>query len=281
VLDISPVARRLRDLVEPLAANVYFAPEAIDGYRELGCNYFEGYFCSRSACLGAAPWTVVAATFAAFKPAVVERAVTSGWAKTDPGSILAVRLASATAAFERLIGDPPPELDRATELLEGSVDGADPSGRPIFSGLTMLPVPETPWGRFWRAADRVREHRGDGHVAAWAPLVDSCEITVMSELAWGIPPRTYVFTRGYDEADVDAAYERLESRGLVGSGALTSHGAELRSSIEDRTDESVRTVIDRLGEDADELFGILEPLTASVLAGGGYPVDPSRLHADS
>lgn len=281
MIDISPVARRLRDLVEPLAANVYFAREAIDGYRELGCNYFEGYFCSRSACLGKAPWTVVAATFAAFKPAVVERAVTSGWSKTDPESIITARTAGATASLERLIGDPPPTLDRATELLERAVHGADPSGRPLYAGLTALPVPETPWGRFWRAADRVREHRGDGHVAAWTPLVDSCEITVLSELAWSIPPRSYVFTRGYDETDVDAAYERLRARGLVADDALTRQGRELRGAIEDRTDESVRAVVHRVGDDVDELLDVLEPLTAAVISGGGYPVDPRTLHGDS
>ena len=42
-------ARRLRELVEPIAAAVYFAPEAQRRYEGLGLNYFEGYFCSRSA----------------------------------------------------------------------------------------------------------------------------------------------------------------------------------------------------------------------------------------
>ena len=57
---LHPTARRLRDLVEPIAAAVYFAPEAQSRYEALGLNYFEGYFCSRSAGLGAAPWRVLA-----------------------------------------------------------------------------------------------------------------------------------------------------------------------------------------------------------------------------
>lgn len=281
MIDISPVARRLRDLVEPVAANVYFAPEAIDGYRDLGLNYFEGYFCSRSACLGRAPWTVVAATFGAFKPAVVEQAVTGGWEKTTPEAILATRLTGATASLQRILGDPPATLDRATELLRRSVDGVDPSGRAIYAGLTALDEPDTHWGRFWRAADRVREHRGDGHVASWTPEVESCEITVMSELAWGLPPRSYVFTRGYDDTDVDAAYARLEARGLIADGALTEAGRALRGGIEDRTDEAVREVVERLGDDADELFGLLAPLSKAIVDAGGYPVDPSLMHRDS
>lgn len=268
-------------MVEPLAANVYFAPEAIDRYRDLGCNYFEGYFCSRGACLGRAPWSVITAVFAAFKPAVVQRAVTGGWSKTEPESILAARLAGATDAFERLVGNPPPTVTAATELMEHAVDGLDPSGRPLYAALTELPVPDSTWGRFWRAADRLREHRGDGHVAAWTPELDSCEITVLSELTWGLPPRSYVFTRGYDESDVDAAYARLEHRGLVADGAATAAGRALRTEIEDRTDRSVREVVESLGDDTDELFRLLAPLTSAVLEGGGYPVDPARLHADS
>jgi len=278
VVDLHPTARRLRDLVEPLAANVYFAPEAIDRYRELGCNYFEGYFCSRGACLGKAPAAVITAVFAAFKPSVVERAVAGGWAKTEPEQMLDARLAGAVVSLERLVGEPTASVERATQLLERALDGVDPSGRPLYSGLSALPVPDTPWGRFWRAADRMREHRGDGHVSAWTPEVDSCEITVLSELSWGLPPRTYVFTRGYDESDVDAATARLEERSLLSNGALTDQGRALRREIEDRTDRSVREVVDRLGDDADELLALLEPMTRAVLDGGGYPIDPNLLH---
>ena len=99
-------------------------------------------------------------------------------------------------------------------------DGVDPSGRMLFSGLSVLPAPDTPFGGLWHAADLVREHRGDGHIAAWIPHVDSTEITVMTELAWGIPPRSYVFTRGWTEDEVDAAYDRLHERGLIDGDAL-------------------------------------------------------------
>src|SRR5262245_42886629 len=104
-MDLVSQARRLRNVTEPLAAGVYFAPEAIQGYADLGLDYFEGYFCSSSACLGAAPWSVVCAAFAAFKPAAVEAAITSGWKKTDPQAMLDARLAGATGQLERLIGD--------------------------------------------------------------------------------------------------------------------------------------------------------------------------------
>ena len=275
--DFHATSQRMRNLVEPLAAAVYFAPEAIDGYQALGLNYFEGYFCSRGACLGKAPWSVISAAFAAFKPPVVEQAVTRGWAKTDPEPMLAARLAGAEAQLQRLLGDPTPETARATELLYAGTDGVDPSGRVLYAGLSVLPRPTTPWGAFWRAADLAREHRGDGHICAWISRVDSVEITVLSELAWGIPPRSYVFTRGYDETDVDAAYARLEKRGLVHGTELTDAGRQLRADIERETDLATREVIERLGDQIDELFSIIEPWSQAIVAGGGYPVDPSKL----
>jgi hypothetical protein len=272
-------ARALRNVTEPIAAGVYFAPEAHQGYEAQGLDYFEGYFCSRSACLGAAPWSVVCAAFAAFKPAAVESSVTKGWAKTTPAPMLAAREAGATAQLERLVGPAvdPADVVRATEILFAASDGVDPSGRALFAGLSILDRPTTTFGALWRSADLVREHRGDGHIAAWIPHVDSTEITVLTELAWRIPPRSYVFTRGWNEAEVDAAYARLADRGLVADGGLTDAGTELRSHIERTTDESTSAVMERVGDDFDELIGLLTPMAEAIVTGGGYPTSPKNL----
>ena len=73
----------------------------------------------------------------------------------------------------------------------------------------------------------MREHRGDGHVAAWISHVDSTEIALLSELWWGIEPGSYVWTRGYDAEDVAAARGRLTERGLLdGDGTLTDAGGD-------------------------------------------------------
>jgi hypothetical protein len=141
----------------------------------------------------------------------------------------------------------------------------------------VLPRPGTPFGDLWHAADLVREHRGDGHIAAWIPHVDSTEITVLTELAWGIPPRSYVYTRGWNDEEVDAAYDRLRARGLVDGEQLSSAGTELREEIERATDLANREVVERLGDRADELFGLLTPWARAIVDGGGYPVDPTNL----
>lgn len=276
--DLHETARRLRNFVEPIAAGVYFAPEAQQRYEALGLNYFEGYFCSRGACLGKAPWTVICAAFGAFKPAVVERAVTGGWSKTDAEPMLEARRDGATEQLSRLLGEPGPEVKQATEILFSMTEGVDPSGRMLYSGLSALPVPEDPMGRLWRAADLVREHRGDGHVAAWVSRTDSTEITVLTELAWGLEPGAYVFTRGWSQEEVDAARARLQERGLLdGEGQLTEAGRTFRSEIEHDTDLAEREVIDRLGDRAGELFSLIQPMAKTIVENGGYPVDFSQL----
>ena len=135
------MSRRLRDLVEPLAANVYFAPEAHDSYMELGLSYLPGYFCSRGACMGQVPGEVVTAAFAVFNPDIVIPAVTEGWSKTDASSILKAREHGATASLMRILGDAPAGLARAGELLRRAADAATGEGRPIFSGLRSAPRP--------------------------------------------------------------------------------------------------------------------------------------------
>jgi len=273
------VSRRLRDLVEPIAANVYFAPEARAAYQRLGIeNYGAGYFTSRGACLGHVPGHVVAAAFGVFNPEIVVPAVAEGWSKTDVGSILAAREHGAVASLERILGGTPDGMGRATEVLQRAGDAATVGGHPLFAGLSSMGYPGTPLGDLWRSADLVREHRGDSHNAAWvAHGVDAVEITLLTELWWRVPLRSYVFTRGWAQEQVDAAVERLESVGVVADGALTETGTDLRASIEHSTDRGERAVVEALGDDADELFAILEPMAKAIVAAGGYPTDPSTL----
>jgi hypothetical protein len=223
---------------------------------------------------------VVAGVFAAFKPSVVERAVTGGWDKTDPEPLLAARLDGARDQIDRMVDSSSDDLVRAADILLSLTDGVDVSGRPLFAGLASLPVPgpDDPAGRLWRAADLAREHRGDGHVAAWIPHLDSCEVTVLTELWWDIPTDSYLWTRGWDAEDAAAARSRLVERGLLDvEGSRTPAGRDLREDIEQATDLSVRVMIDRLGDRADELFALLDPWSAAMVGKDGYPASPAAL----
>lgn len=274
---VRDVSRRLRDAAEPLAANVYFAQAARDAYAELGVtSYGAGYFCSRSACMGQLPGEVVAATFGVFDPALVTRSVAKGWSLTDAPSILDARRRGATAALRRILGDEPAGAERATEALREAMTAVSVAGRPIFAGLRSLPWTGDPIGDLWRAADLVREHRGDGHVGAWVSAgVDAVEITLLTERWWGIPPGSFAPTRGWSAEAIEAGTARLLDRGLIEGDGFSAEGRELRDSIEEATDRAQAGVVAALGDRADEVIGVLAPLARAVVDAGGYPAVPA------
>jgi hypothetical protein len=279
--------RRLLEVLEPLAANVYFAPEVHAAYAAIGFEpsnverggvaYPDGvaYFTSRGACLGTVPGDVVASAFGVFNPPVVVMAVAEGWKRTDREQILDARQSGAVASLRRLIGGAdgaPAGLARATELLCRGAEAADVAGRALFAGLSSLGWPGEPVADFWRAADLVREHRGDCHIAAWLDHdFDPVEIGVVTDLWRGMPFKSWVRSRAWSEQQLDAAAERLRSRGLLTGEELTAEGRAARDRIEDDTDRLVGRVVAAIGDDIDELIGLLRPWRDAVLAGGGYP----------
>ena len=100
-------------------------------------------------------------------------------------NVLAARLRGAIAGLTRVLDGVPDGLARATELLARAGEAATIEGHPICAGLRSLRPPGDPVGDFWRAADVLREHRGDSHVAAWVSHgVDAVEITLLTELWW-------------------------------------------------------------------------------------------------
>jgi hypothetical protein len=282
--DFQTRARRLRNAVEPVAAGIYFAPEAHAAYKALG---FPGssvaqdgverpeltsYFTSRGASMGRVPGEVVAAAFGCFKPEVVAAAVAAGWKITDRETVLAAREQSATAMLQRILGEQPEGLARVTDLLRRAADAAPWAGRGIYGGLRSLGFPDTPMGAMWRAADLVREHRGDSHVITWAVGgVDAMEILLLTEQWWGLPARAYSPSRGWTVADMDAGYARLQRRGLMKGEQLTDVGRAFREDIEVRTDELERPLLDALGADVDELLDHLDAWSEAIIAGGSYP----------
>ena len=279
----APAARRLAGALEPFAGQVYFSPECHERYAALGFAPSRGmagavalpdgpaYFCSRGSVLGQVPGELVASAFAVFNPAVVVPAVSFGWTLTDAATICRARTDGAVAQLERILGPSPAGLERATELLARANEPLRPEGRPLFAGLLSLGLPGTPMGDAWRLADRLREYRGDAHTASWTTAgFDATEIGLLTELFLGLPLRTYVRTRAWSDADLDAAEARLEARELVAGGAFTDEGRAAREAVEAATDVQCRPIVESLGDDLDELVGILAGWGAELRAGGGY-----------
>jgi hypothetical protein len=282
--DVSARARAIAAALEPVTGQVYFSPECHEAYAGLGFSSSPAevggvampdgpaYFCSRGSVLGQVPGEVVAAAFGVFNPAIVVPLVAFGWTLVTAEQICAARTAGAVGPQTRVLGAPPEGLARATELLQRANDPLRPEGRPLYAGLLGLGLPGDPIGDMWRLADRLREFRGDAHIAAWTSAgFDATEIGLLTELYWGLPLRSYSRTRAWSDADFDAAQARLEARGLVADGAFTPSGRAAREEVEHVTDLLCRPIVEGLGDDCEELVATLGTWSAAVQAAGGYP----------
>lgn len=284
-------ARALAKVIEPIVGQVYFAKECHERYAALGFSPSPGgtpdgvafpdgpaYFTSRGSCLGRAPGELVAAAFGVFNPEAVVPAVAYGWTLTDAATIADERLQGAVEQLRRLLGDRPEGVERAVDLLQRATAPLQPAGRALFAGTLAQPLPGEPLGDLFRLGDRLREFRGDSHIAAWvAEGFDATEIGLLTESYWGMPSRTYVRTRAWTDAQLDAAEDRLRTAGLLDDGGLTGAGRERRERLELATDAQMAPALAALGDDVDELVALLTPWGHQVMAGGGYPPSPLAL----
>ncbi|WP_425321052.1 SCO6745 family protein [Actinoplanes teichomyceticus] len=262
------VARRMWTLVEPLHAVTYFAPQARAAFEAAGLRgFWRGYFAGRAAPLGAVGPGPVCATFFGFAPAMVRRALPDVWSRATPAAALAARLDGARAALTAALpGVPADHLAQAAAALRRAAEaaGADFAGRPLAAANAGLPWPDDPVGTLWHAATVLREHRGDGHVAAllvagldgveslvWRASLDSSRDVLQ-------PPR------GWTDEQWEAAAERLTARGWLAGGAATAPAHAARDRVERRTDELAAAPWRALGPDATaRLAGLLEPVAAA------------------
>jgi hypothetical protein len=267
-------ARRLRDALEPLAAQGFSS--AREPMKALGLRFVEGYVWGRAAALGEPSSAVVVAAFGVFEPTFLAAAYERGRATVTRDQILVAREAGAEERLQEVLGDDP-DVGRMADVLLGAIDSVSGAGRPLFSGLREVERPETPAGRLWRAADLVREHRGDGHLAACiAAGLDPIEMNILTELWVGYPLREYSSTRGHSAEAIDAGIERVRARGWLDGDQLSAAGATIRSDIEAGTDSSQDQLVAALGDDLDWLVPAASALSAKVVAAGAFTPDERK-----
>jgi hypothetical protein len=243
-------ARELWTLVEPLHAVTYFAPEGRAAYEAAGLRgFWRGYFAGRAAAFGAVGPEPVVAAFFGFAPVMVSRALPSVWDLATPEESLRARRSGAVASLDRVLRDAP--VDEAVEILERAVEAADLAGRVLAAVHAALPRPDEPVARLWHAATILREHRGDGHVAALvAHDLDGCESLVLRS-SIDVPREVLQPNRGWTDEEWEAATERLAARGVLGNRTLLD-------SVEAATDAAA--IRPWRGLDLDRVRSVLAPL---------------------
>jgi hypothetical protein len=174
-------------------------------------------------------------------------------------------------ALRRILGNrvDSPAFARAAELLLEAATSAPYEGRPMYAALRTIPVPEEVVARLFHAASLLREHRGDGHIAAlMSEGVGGLEAHVLLALEMDMPAENFGRIHHLPAAQLSAVIDGMRARDLIGDdGWLTERGHAVKHRIEDLTDKLAAKPYEVLEPDElDELTAGLEPLAALLVA---------------
>jgi hypothetical protein len=266
------IARKAHRTLEPLHIVAYFAPEPGERYAALGIKGgMRGYFASRSAAFGRVPAEVVIATFYNFNPTLIHKAIPSVWDVTTPEAVLEARYAGASNAYHRILGDDivaSAEMAEAAELAREATTALQVVGRPLYAAHASLPWPEPAHLQLFHAQTLLREHRGDGHIAALVIAeLDAVEALVTYVPSGpALPPDVLRATRGWSDDEWNDGVERARARGLLDeAGGVTAAGAQLRAAIEAQTDAAAAAPYRHLGaEHTQRLRELARPWSRTI-----------------
>ncbi|MEU9054235.1 hypothetical protein AB0D37_28100 [Streptomyces sp. NPDC048384] len=272
--------RQLWHLLEPLHAVLYYAPEVLEEAVALGYDMTDrwpSYFPYRAAPLGAVSAERVASAFYSFSPRMVAENIEPAWKIASPEALLQARVRGMDRAYRTMFGarTDSPELAEAAALARRAAEAANTAGRPLAAANAALDWPEAPHLQLWQAATILREHRGDGHIAALlVGGLDPVE-SLVSFAAIGAASVERFESRGWSRAEWASARDRLTARGLVGAdGTATDAGRELRRTVEERTDQLAAAPWQSLTVDeVDRLAALLGEFWVAVLSSGLLPTE--------
>ncbi|MFH9726616.1 hypothetical protein ACH4M4_27175 [Streptomyces sp. NPDC017254] len=273
--------RRCHNALNPMHSTLYFSPDLDREFGALGFTDQSAMrLAARSAPLGAVGPGTVAATFYNYNHELLARHLPAVWDTVSPAEVLEARLRTADATLRRLLGEETvasPEMAEAAELALRATEACTRHARPLYSANADLPVPEEPHLAYWYAATLLREHRGDGHLAALLSAgLDPVEaLASHTATGKGMSPRWVLGSRGWRRADWEAAAERLRGRGLTDAdGELTEAGTALRAELEDHTDRLDAAPYEHLGAaGVERLTELGRGFLVTAAGAGAFPAD--------
>ncbi|MWA06598.1 hypothetical protein F8568_040880 [Actinomadura sp. LD22] len=297
--------RQMWQLLEPVHAVLYYAPEASEQAAALGYAIDErwpSYFPYRAAPLGAVDAATVSELFYSFNPEMVERYMAPAWRTATPEQVLAARRTAMDGVLRRILGDriSSPELEQAARTVRRVAEAADVTDRPMAAANAALPWPDEPHMVLWQAATILREHRGDGHIAALRAHDIGPIEALVTHAAVGAAPVDVFASRQWTDEQWNAARGRLAARGLVDDGdgpsgvsgasgvsgstgegvregvgdvRATEKGVLVRAAVEKRTDELAAGPWELLtADEVKELADVLMPIVLDIVGTGLLPM---------
>ncbi|MFD1366252.1 SCO6745 family protein [Actinoplanes sichuanensis] len=269
--------RQMWRIVEPIHAVLYYAPEVYAEAKQLGHPVdvrWPSYFAWRAAPLGAAGAAAVSSAFYSFSPRMVAEHIPGVWRVSDPETVLARRWPAVDRALRALLGDTVdgPEMAEAAALARRAAEAADTAGRPLAAANRDLGWSGRPHVDLWQAATVLREHRGDGHIAAAVTAgFGPCELLVSFAAAGAAPPEVFA-SRGWTPEEWAESRRSLVTRGwLDPDGVPTGSGAAARAELEDRTDTLAAAPWRELGPATGRFAQLAGPMAARIAASGLLP----------
>jgi hypothetical protein len=272
------LTRRMWHQLEPVHAVFWYAPEQFAAAAALGFDVqsrWPSYFGWRLAPLGPVGPALATAACYSFSPDLVGAHVPAAWAVATPAQLLAAREQAVDQLYRRLFGDliTAPGLAEAAELARVAALAAGTAGRPLAAAQADQRWPDEPHLVLWQAIAVLREHRGDGHIAALQVAgLDPCAALVSFAAIGAAPTETFA-SRGWSAADWAAARDRLTRRGWIDpDGQATDRGRAARDEIEWRTDRLADQPWRALGPDrAQRLAELTRPLLGRAFESGLLP----------
>ncbi|OZE35290.1 MULTISPECIES: hypothetical protein [unclassified Rhodococcus (in: high G+C Gram-positive bacteria)] len=277
-MDATTAGRTSRAL-ELIHSMTYFLPETQDALVAAGLPPRACYFAGRAAPLGRVGAGVVTATFYNFNRELIAPLIPAAWDIASPDEIMAIRYDTLDAAFARLLG---PEVLTSADMAEAAdlasiaargIPGDD--GRPLYAAYAELDWPTAPHLVLWHALTLIREYRGDGHLAALqtAGLSGLEALITHTATGYGFEKEFARKRRGWSTEQWDGAVASLADRELLSSdGALTQDGKDLRTLVEDITNDLAVAPWAALGEDgAARLVSLATPWRETIVGAGVIP----------
>jgi hypothetical protein len=139
----------------------------------------------------------------------------------------------------------------------------------MYAALRALSIPDEVVARMFHAASLLREHRGDGHIAAlMVEDIGRLEAHVLYALGMNMRAEKFGRIHHLPPAQLTAVIDGMRARGLIADdGWLSEQGRAVKQRVESLTDDLASKPYECLESDElEELMEALEPLATLLIA---------------